>query len=98
MSKFSKEYLFRECVLHRHCILLHLSKAIKWDNDVVDELFMVDMSLDKNDKKQILVNIANVINTYGMIEIKAFASQDSPHEEKTVLTSTDDIIEIEMIN
>ena len=98
MSKFSKEYLFRECVLHRHCILLRLSKAIKWDNDVVDEIYMVDMSMEKDNQKQILINMTKNIDSYGMIEIKAFAEQYSPHEAKTVLISTDDIIEVEMIN
>ena len=97
MSKFSKEYLFRECVLHRHCILLRLKKTIKLGNDVVDEIFMVDMSMDEDNKKLILINIANVIDTYGIIEIKAFASQDSPYEAETVLISTDDVLEIEMI-
>ena len=97
MGKFSKEYLFRECVLHRHCILLRLKKAIKWDNDVIDEIFMVDMCLKENCKEQMLINIANVINSYGMIEIKAFAGKNSPNEPKTVKISTDDIIEVEMI-
>ena len=84
-------------MLHRHCILLRLNKAIKWNNDVVDEIFMIDMYWEENYKKQMLINIANVINSYGMIEIKAFAGQDSPNEAKTVRISTDDIVELEMI-
>lgn len=97
MSKFSKEYLFRECVLHHHCILLRLKKAIKWDNDVVDEIFMTDMVLKDLERDQLLLNMANAIDSYGLIEIKAFAEQESPCEAKTVLISTDDIIDIEMI-
>lgn len=98
MSRFSREYLFRECALHRHCILLHLNKAIKWDSDVVNEIFMVDMCLDEDQKKQTHMNIANTIDSYGMIEIKAFVGKDSSYESKKVLISTDDIMEIEMVN
>lgn len=98
MRKFSKEYLFRECVLHRHCILLRLSKAIKWDNDVFDEIFMVDMCLEDEEKKRLLLNMANTINNYGMIRIKAFVGQDNPQNARITNISTDDIIEIELRN
>ena len=95
MGKFSKEYLFRECVLHRHCILLRLKKAIKWDNDVVDEIYMVNLCLKEKEKEQMLLNIANTIDTYGMIEIKAFAGYESKFDERTTSISTNDINEIE---
>lgn len=75
MGKFSKEHLFRECVLHRHCILLRLKKTIKWGNDVVDEIFMVDMSSEEDNQMQMLQNLANNTDTQGMIVIKAFADQ-----------------------
>ena len=98
MGKFSKEFLFRECVLHRHCILLHLCKPIQWDNDVVDEIFMVDMCLEDKEKEQLLLNIANTINNYGMIKIKAFVGQENPYNARYFTISTNDIVEIESLN
>lgn len=98
MNKFSKEYLFRECVLHHHCILLRLSKAIKWDNDEVDVIYMVDMCMTDEKKKQMLVNIAKGLNTFGKIELKAFTDNESPYNAKKVFVLTDDILEIEIRN
>lgn len=98
MGKFSKEFLFRECVLHRHCILLRLCEPIQWDNDAVDEIFMVDMCLEEKEKEQLLLNIANTINNYGMIKIKAFAGLESPFDARAIVISTSDIIETEIWN
>lgn len=98
MSRFSIEFLFRECVLYHHCILLRLCKAIKWDSDVVNEIFMVDMYMEDFEKELMLINIADGTDNYGAIKIKAFAGQESPYEGKFVLLSTDDILEIEIQN
>ena len=98
MNEISKEYLYMECVLHRHCILLHLSKTIKWNNDVTNEIYMADMCLEEEEMKQMILNISNGINTYGMIKIKAFAGQEDFYHAKTVMVSTDNIIEIELRN
>ena len=39
MNNFSREYLFQEVVLHRHCILPNLSENILWDgNRKVDKI------------------------------------------------------------
>lgn len=97
MGKFSKEFLFRECVLHRHCILLRLCEPIRWDNDAVDEIFMVDMCLDNVEKEQMILNIANTIDSYGTIRIKAFAGNENPHDAKNITIYTANIIEIELI-
>lgn len=98
MNKISKEYLYRECVLHRHCILLRFRKAIKWNNGVVDEIYMNDMCLKEEEKEQMIRNISNGIKTYGMIEIKAFAGTEDPFCATVFMVSTNDIIEIELIN
>lgn len=96
MGKFSKEFLFRECVLHRHCVLLRFGTPIKWDEGFVDEIFMVDMSLEGKEQEQLLLNIRQSRNTEGIIEIKAFAGQESPYNAKNVVISTCDICEAEM--
>ena len=98
MGKFSKEFLFRECVLHRHCILLRLDNSIKWDEGFVDEIFMVDMCLEGKEQEQLLLNISQAINTEGIIEIKAFAGQESPYDARKINVSTCNIEEIEKIN
>lgn len=95
MRRFSKEYLFRECVLHRHCILVRLYEPIQWDDMAVEEIYMVDMCLNDAEKEQMAQNIANAINSYGTFEIKAFAGQESPYDAKIILFSTDNIVEIE---
>lgn len=96
-NKVSKEYLFREGVLHHHCILLRLYEAIPWDNDFVDEIYMTDICLSEKEKEELLQNIASIINTYGMMKIKAFARQESPYDAREVIISTDNILEIELI-
>lgn len=53
--------------------------------------------MEEDNKKQMLINLTKDIDSYGMIEVKAFAEQDSPYEAKTVLISTDDILEVEMV-
>lgn len=97
-NKFSKEYLFMEGVLHRHCILLRLHKAIPWDNDFVDEIYMVDVCLSENEKEGLLLNISNAINTDGMMKIKAFARQESPYDAREITIFTENILEIEIRN
>ena len=94
-NKFSKEYLFREGVLHHHCILLRLHEAIPWDNGIVDEVYMVDVYLSEKEKEELFQNIASTINTYGMMKIKAFARLESPYKAREIIISTDNILEIE---
>lgn len=98
MSKFSKEYLFRECVLHHHCILLHLSKGVLWDDRIIYDINMTDINLIENEQKQLFDNWANTINTYGSLDIKAFAPNESPLEAILISLSTDNIIDLELYN
>lgn len=98
MKKFSKEYLFIDSVLHHHCILLRLHKAISWDNDIVDEIYMVAMCLSEKEKEELFQNTTNLIDTYGVIKIKAFAKQESPYDAREIIISTDNILEIELIS
>lgn len=98
VNKFSREYLFKECILSCHCILLRLHKAIPWNNNVIDEIFMVDMCLSEKEKEELFLNITNAINTYGVIKTKAFAEQESPYDAREVFISTNNIREIEKIN
>ncbi len=94
---FSKEYLFKKCVIERHCLLLRLYNDIVWDNKTVDEIFMLGMCLKEDDVKQVLLNITFTVNTFGKIEIIAFAGNDKPYDARVVTISTDDINEIELI-
>ena len=98
MSSISKEYLYRECVKHRHCILLRLKRAMKWDDVFVDEIYMMDMCLTNEDRDQIITNILCQVDSYGCIDVKAFADNDKPTDIRPIRLSTDDIYEIEMIN
>lgn len=98
MSKFSREHLFRECVLHRHCILLHLSKSLRWEKDLINDIYMMDMCLNEKEQEQLLLNWANAVNTYGTIEIKAYRIGESSFDAKNIIISTDDINEIELKN
>ena len=98
MNKFSREYLFRESVLHRHCILLHLSKDILWNDTFIHDIYMVDMCLSEKEQEQLLFNWANCVNTYGIIVIKAYSIEESPFDAREIKISTDDINEIELMN
>lgn len=76
MNNFSREYLFQEVVLHRHCILLNLSENILWnENRKVDKIYMIDYCLAPSAQEQMLANITKGVNTYGAIEIKAFTDK-----------------------
>ncbi len=98
MKYFSKEFLFRECVLHHHCIMLHLNKSIEWDDELVDEVFMIGFCLSCDEQKQLHMNIINSINTYGILKIIAFANGDNPVKAREVILSTEIIAEIEMLS
>lgn len=97
MNNFSKEFLFRECVLHHHCIMLHLNKSIEWDDELVDEVFMIGFCLSDVEQKQFIMNIANIVNTYGIIKINAFTGHEAPSDAREVTISTDNIIEVELV-
>lgn len=98
MNKYSKEYLFRECVLHHHCILLHLSKGILWDDKIIYDIYMNDIVLKEKEQKQMLDNWANNLNTYGIFVIKAFTQDVSPLDARQISLSIDDLYEIELNN
>lgn len=99
MNNFSREYLFQEVVLHRHCILLNLSENILWDgNRKVDKIYMIDYCLAPSAQKQMLANITKGVNTYGAIEIKAFTDKENPTDAKKITIISDIINEIEIWN
>ena len=99
MNNFSREYLFQEVVLHRHCILLNLSENILWDgNRKVDKIYMIDYCLAPSAQEQMLANITKGVNTYGAIEIKAFTDKENPTDAKKITIISDIINEIEIWN
>lgn len=95
-NKFSIEYLFRECVMKHHCILLRLYEAIQWNESLVDEIYLVDICVEEDVKKLLIQNITNTVNTYGEIRIKAFALFEGPYEAKVLTICTNQILEIEI--
>ncbi len=97
MNNFSKEFLFRECVLHHHCIMLHLYNSLEWDDELVDEVFVIGIFLSDDEQRQLIMNIANMVNTYGIIKIKAFADHEAPSDAREVTISTDNIVEVEFV-
>ncbi len=99
MNNFSREYLFQEVVLHRHCILLNLSENILWDgNRKVDKIYMIDYCLAPSAQEQMLADITKGVNTYGAIEIKAFTDKENPTDAKKITIISDIINEIEIWN
>ena len=98
MGIFSKEYLFRECVLHHHCILLRLNRRIvSFDGDK-NEIYMKGFCLSEEQQRQMHLNIARNMETYGFVNIMAFMENESPFDAREIVISTDDIIEIELMS
>lgn len=98
MDSFSKEFLFKECVLHHHCIALHLRESIQWNKVKVYVIYMTDIIIKDEEKELLLQNINKGVNTFGYLNVKAFARQESPYEGRNTMISTDNICEIEIAN
>ena len=59
---------------------------------------MIDIRLEDREKKLMLDNITNSINTYGYIKINAFVNNEEPTNTRMLILSTDVIYEIELRN
>ncbi len=93
---FSKEYLFRECVVHHHCIMLNLYRPIILNGKNVNEIFMNDIILTEDEHKQLLLNIGNGINTEGVMKVVVNVDGD-PNVTQNILISTANIESSEQI-
>lgn len=71
-NNFSREYLYRECVMYNHALGLILAEPVIINDKKFSEITMLDI-VDSNDvKEQYLKNVLNGINTYGKMSINTF--------------------------
>lgn len=93
---FSKEYLFRECNMHNHCLGASLKEPIRWDDKLIEEIFIMEVVVTKEENEAYFKNILiNSIESEGNIKIRAFI--DDPHNTKTITIDTANIFEIERV-
>ncbi len=90
---FSKEYLFQKIEKEHHCLGVTLKNSIKWDDEIVNTIYVVELVMEDDDKESLLRNITNLTDTYGKIVVKAFIKE--PFETKEIQLNTSDIVEIE---
>lgn len=68
-NKFSREYLYRECVMHRHALGLVLIQPVIINDKEFNEITMLDVTGSKEEMEQYLKNVLNGINIYGKMSI-----------------------------
>lgn len=94
---YSIEYLYNECVLHRHCIRLHLKKDVCIDSKTVSDFYLMGFVLTSTEERLMLEKIITRINTFG--SFRAFGFINNPIEEHIeTIIETDNIDSIEFCN
>ncbi len=94
----SREFLFRECNLRRHCIALHLTKPIKIGQREVDVVYLTSLIVDEQQWKELFVNMMKVQNTFGEFVGNVFMENESPYETQPITMSTNQILYFEKVN
>lgn len=93
---FSKEYLFRECNMHNHCLGVSLKEPIKWDDKLIQEIFIMEVIVSEEENEAYIKNILiNTKESGGSIKVNVFV--DDPHKTKIITIDTSNILEIEEI-
>ena len=77
--------------------MLHLNNSLEWDDELVDEVFMIGVFLSDDEQRQLIMNIANIVNTYGIIKINAFVGHEAPSDARKVSITTDNIVKVEFV-
>lgn len=92
MTVYSKEYIFRECSLHNHCLEVVLKDNILWGDESVNVIYVTELLLTEKDRETLSQNWANGVNTFGRIVAKAFiSSSPSAYDTNTVQIDTNNI-------
>ena len=96
-SKYSREYIFRECVLFHHCLGAELSNPVTLDDGrICWEIPIVDIILNRQELDMLQKNMVQGIETSGMMRIKTFYSTDGVDRvDNEVVINTKDIIELD---
>ena len=96
-SKYSREYIFRECVLFHHCLGVELSNPVTLgDGGIHREIPIVDIVLNEQEMDILRKNLEQGIETSGMMRIKTFYSTDGVDRvDNEVVIDTKDIIELD---
>ena len=94
-DKFSRELIFQQCNINRHCLCLHLNKVLFINSQSVSVLFVLRIC----DEEEYFHNYMCKKDTYGDIELMVFLSNTNPLLDSFSITiNTSWIEEIEQIN
>lgn len=93
-GKFSREYIFQECVLFNHCLGAELSNPVTLDDGrICWEIPIVDIILNRQELDMLQKNMVQGIETSGMMRIKTFYSRDGVDRVDTeMVIDTNNII------
>lgn len=92
-NKFSREYLYRECVIHRHALGLVLMQPVIINDKRFNKITMLDVAGSKEENEQFLKNLINGIDTYGRMSIDIFdMSPDGISSRQTINIDTKNIL------
>lgn len=92
-NKFSREYLYRERVVHRHALGLKLIQPIVINDKRFNKITMLDVVGSKEENEQFLKNLISGIDTYGRMSINIFnMSPDGISSRQTINIDTKNII------
>ncbi len=50
---FSKEYLFQKIEKEHHCLGVTLKNSIKWDDEIVNTIYVVELVMEDDDKETV---------------------------------------------
>ncbi len=95
-NKFSKEFLFRECNLHNHCIALHLTEPFIYKQKREYIVYMTSIVLTHQQEKMLLKNIADKKNTFGVFEAKILVGDENKPVSINISTDKIDYTEIKL--
>lgn len=72
-SKFSMEWMFQECNLHKHCLHLELKVPVVIRGEEVRDVYVLEVIATEEEQEAIMKNIAAGINTNNAnITVKVF--------------------------
>lgn len=63
-SKFSMEWLFQKCNLHKHCLHLELKVPVVIRGTKTKDVYVLEVIATEEEQEAIMQNIAAGINTY----------------------------------
>ena len=91
----SREYIFRETSIRKHCVNVTLNNALILDSKSINQLTIREIVLTDNEKEQYIRRCSESVNTYGKFLAKCFWTPNSPFDAKEIEIDTNNILEIE---